>query len=221
MNIITLFLLITLYVTYIPLLAEPLTAVASNGKAVLLHEDGTWTYAPAEEVGSQEETHFRKARWGMSEQAIIAQEGEPIHRDENFIGYEGKLINKDVIYAYIFVNDQLFRGKYVVQEKHSNKNDYLLDYEALQKVLTKKYSDPNDSKDIWRNDLYQDDYSHWGFAVGLGHYLRYTTWETPDTEIFLGINGENNQISVAIEYKSRKLKDLEEQIREQEVEDDL
>jgi len=65
----------------------------------------------------------------------------------------------------------------------------------------------------WDNDLYKDDRSEWGFAVGLGHLSYGCIWETSNTYITLGLNGDNYKINLVVSYDSRKLKNWADKIK--------
>jgi len=99
-------------------------------------------------------------------------------------------------------------------EIHSNKSDFIQDYNNFNEILKKKYGEPLEDKRFWKNDLYKDDYSHWGMAISLGHLALYSKWETPHTAIISMLAGENFDIKCGVEYSSKKLKNLEEKSKE-------
>ena len=168
--------------------------------------------------GSNRE-HFRGASWGMSKAQIKAKEpGEPKIKTDDIICYEGSVAGMDTLIAYIFVKDKLVRAKYLFSMSHSNKNDYISDYHNLKEALTKKYDQPKEEKAEWRNDLYERNYSDWGFAVSLGHLFYYSQWGTQDTDVVLKLYGENYVISLDIQYSSQDLKKLEEWAKEKKIE---
>ena len=134
-----------------------------------------------------------------SEELKVAQE------DNGFIGYKTRVIDKDVLLAYIFVHNKLVRAKYLLAEPHTNRNDYLIDYSDFNSILTKKYGNPDEDKTIWRDDLYQDNPSEYGTAVGVGHLLKYSKWQTPFTNITTILMGENFDVTVAVEFQSKNI----------------
>lgn len=67
---------------------------------------------------------------------------------------------------------------------------------------------------FWKNDLYKDDYSHWGTAISMGHLIYYSSWETDSTEINNMLMGDNFNISCIVEYRSKNLNKIEEKARE-------
>ena len=195
--------------------ADVINAVTTNGKSVILHENGKWEFDKI--LKKETEFDFRKTNWGMSKSQIKATETEKIVRDDNILGYQAKVAGLEALIAYIFVNDKLVRAKYIFVEKHSNKNDYLTDYTAIQKILGKKYGEAVDDKTYWKNDLYKTEYQSWGMAIAAGHLSKYANWKTPDSEVWLSLNGDNYKISHSAEYSSIKLAGLENAKSEDEA----
>ena len=191
-------------------------AVTENGKTVILKDDGTWVIRK-DKNPSHSTKNFRKTVWGMSKSQVKATEsGKPKKEDDSTFVYVGRVSGMNALIIYIFAENKLVRAKYLFREQHSNENDYISDYDNLKKALVKKYGKVKDEKSVWRDDLYKDNYSKWGFAVSLGHRIYYSQWETKDTEIFLVLSGENYKIDLVAEYCSKVLKDLEKKVREKE-----
>jgi len=119
-----------------------------------------------------EDYNFRKTRWGMSIAQVKSSEPlEVAKEDKTLLGYKTTVIGKDVLVAYFFVDNQLVRARYVLVESHTNKNDFITDYNDFKKILTKKYGKPKQDETLWKNDLYKDDYSDWGTAISMGHLV--------------------------------------------------
>ncbi len=165
---------------------------------------------------------FRNTKWGMSiDEVKQTENSEPTYDKDNMLGYDDQLLEFDVFCFYIFVDNQLVRAKYAINEKHSNDNLYIDDYNKLKEALNKKYKTAILDTNLWKNDLYKDDRSHRGFAVSLGHLVCFATWETQDTDIFLVLRGDNYDIDLVLEYTSKELTGLEEKQREKEQESKL
>jgi len=161
---------------------------------------------------------FRKADWGMSiEEVKKTEETEILKETNDVLVYETTLAGYQALVAYIFAGNKLTRAKYSFIEDHSNKNDYISDYSNLKTLLTKKYGNPYEDETFWKNDLYRDDYSDWGFAISLGHLFYYAKWDSESTDIVAILQGENYQIETIIEYTSKDLENQEEKIREAEA----
>ncbi|AKP52690.1 hypothetical protein [Cyclobacterium amurskyense] len=175
-----------------------------------------------EQLSELTDSTFRKTVWGASKTQVKNDEKlELLHEDGNILAYQSTVLGFDALIGYIFTGDKLTRGKYIFQEEHSNKSDFISDYESLKKILTKKYGGPKKDQTIWKNDLYKDDYEDWGTAISIGHLLYYSTWETEQSEITLMLSGENYKIDLLIEFMSVELKDYEEKTKEKEVLNDF
>lgn len=167
------------------------------------------------ELSIAKEFSFRKTTWGMSIEEVKSSEPLKIaQEDENLLGYKTSVIGKNVFVAYFFIENQLIRARYVLAESHTNKNDYIADYNDFKEILTKKYGKPKRDETLWKNNLYKDDYSSWGSAIGMGHLVYLSTWETSNTEINNLLTGDNFDISCVIEYRSKKLKEIEKKAQE-------
>jgi hypothetical protein len=187
--------------------ADNLKAITTDGRTVLLHENGKWEFD--KKAKQKSGFSFRKTNWGMSKDQVKKTETGKIIKDDNVLGYQSKVAGLDALIAYIFVDDKLVRAKYIFTEKHSNRTDYLSDYSSIQTILNKKYGDPADDKTYWKNDLYKDDYQDWGMALAVGHLTKYSNWKVDDTEVWLSIDGDNYKISHSAEYSSKSLSGLE------------
>lgn len=165
---------------------------------------------------------FRYNAWGDNQATVKTKENfELIQESSDLIAYKGRIAELDMMIGYLFTNNKLTTGKYLITEDHSNKNDYITDYNKLKGLLTEKYGAPKEDEKYWKDDLYKDDYSDWGFAVSLGHLVYYATYENEKSEITLMLRGENYEISLLIEAKSKELKDIEKNAKEKKVLDDF
>lgn len=174
------------------------------------------------EMSEAEDFSFRKTKWGMSIEDVKSSETLKIaEENENYLGYKTSVIDKKVYIVYFFIENQLVRSRYVLAESHSNRNDYITDYNEFKEILTKKYGKPKRDETFWKNDLYQDDYSSWGTAIGMGHLVYFSSWETPNTEIDCILTGDNFDISCIVEYQSKNLKEIEKKAKEKKALNDF
>jgi len=165
---------------------------------------------------------FRKTKWGMWEQEVQATESlEPAYQKQGILGYKSKLLQKNVLIMYIFVEGKLVRAQYILAERHTNRNAFIQDYEDFKEILTTKYGKPDNDSVYWLNDLYKDEHSRWGFAVSLGHLKYFSSWNTDSTKIVCALHGENYDITCAVEYTSKKLEHLEQEKKDKEAMDAL
>lgn len=94
--------------------------------------------------------------------------------------------------------------------EHTNKNDYIRDYEEIKEILTKKYGKPKDEIVSGENGMH-----------------RRTSWETSTTEIDLTLSpsytlyNQEIETSLVISYDSKKLKEWVKQAKEKEASKDF
>ena len=170
------------------------------------------------ELSIADDNNFRKTKWGLSIAEVKSSEPLDVaEEDENSLAYKTKVIDKDVFLVYSFIDNQLVRAQYVLAESHLNKNDFITDYNDFKKVLSKKYGKPIQDKTVWKNDTYKDDYPRWGFAIGMGQLIYFSSWETQDTEISNLLMGDNFKISCIVRYGSKKLKEIEKKAQEKKA----
>ena len=154
-------------------------------------------------------SQFRGVDWGSTKEATIAILGEPNKVLENGILYTDFLLGGKKVYTICyFDNNKLYKGAYVLNELHSNKNDYLFDFSDWKKALTEKYGEPIENEVIWKNDLYKGQTQDYGMAISAGHLLLYSIYEEGDTSIECSISGDNYELTVKIIYSSKSLSDL-------------
>ena len=158
---------------------------------------------------------FRQTTWGMNvDQVKKSENAEPEYDKQDGVrhalSYTENIAGLDCNVVYLFVYDKLVRAKYVIAEEHSNKSDYLSDFDTLHESLTKKYGKASSDDVYWKNDLYKDNYQEWGMAVAVGHLAKFSKWEVQGTTIIEYISGDNFDISLGIEYSSKDLHSLEE-----------
>lgn len=158
---------------------------------------------------------FRKTKWGMSKQQVLATETlELVSEREGSLTYMSAILHKKVLIGYSFVKNKLFRGTYLLREPHSNKNDFIEDYDDFKQMLTKKYGKPKKDNIVWRNNLFKNDFSQWGTAIGVGHLVYASEWETDSTKILCLLSGDNFKISLGVGYESKELKLLKKKQKE-------
>lgn len=178
---------------------------------------------------------FRKANWGMTvEQVKASEDNKPDFEGEVASGfvlsYEVQIDSKNYYCMYFFLESKLYNSGYSFSENHTNKNDYIYDYDELKELLTKKYGEPSKKKLLslydreeiyWGYELYKDDESNWGLAISVGELSYVSIWETPTTEIELVLDGDNYEISLRIIYISKELQEWSDKILDEKAQSKL
>lgn len=149
---------------------------------------------------------FRSAEFGMSPDQVRASEpGVEWIESGDRLGFETRIGTVDALAVYEFTDDRFSTAMYTVTEEHVNKTLFIDDYRELAGLLEQKYGKPDEDETVWRNDLYRDDPSDWGTAVGVGHLTMYKQWHTETTDVSIVLFGDNFEVHVQIAYQSRDL----------------
>ena len=170
---------------------------------------------------------FRKTTWGMNEEQVKATEEREVGYEGNSVsgyalGYEVEIDVNNYYCYYLFLENKLYQGRYMLNEKHVNKNLYIDDYEELKEVLTKKYGNPINKNEIyWEDDLFKDNKVDWGLAISVGDLYYFSGWETPITKISLELDGDNYKIRLILIYESKELKEWADKILEEKAKAEL
>lgn len=169
------------------------------------------------ESGKSQEKNVRNSYWGMSAaQLKKAETGKFIGEKNSTLFYSDTISGKSYYITYHFINDQLVRAYFILNEKHSNSNDYIDDYNSLRDSLTAKYGKPNTESQIWEDDLFKNDKSKWGVAVSAGHLSFMALWSTESTAIEEVLYGDNFECHLSARYTGKEyLKLIEEENKKQ------
>lgn len=152
------------------------------------------------------EPNFRKSFWGDSKSKVVSVEGQADKGYKSDIYYiSDNVAGMPCNVMFSFTNGELSGGLYSFEQKHTNRNDYIGEFNKLVSLLTKKYGEPSENNPIWRNSLYKGDIEEYGFAISMGHLVYRAKWITPLTEIVLDLSGENSQIDLYLIYTSSRL----------------
>lgn len=120
---------------------------------------------------------FRKTFWGMSIDEVIQNEGEPEVKDATMLVYKDKYIGKKhCSIGFVFSDNKLVRAKYLFDEKHSNDNLFLDDFNDISKLLEMKNGKSHNEGKVWKNELYKGDEDNYGMAVSKGDLILYQKW---------------------------------------------
>jgi hypothetical protein len=178
---------------------------------------------------------FRQTRWGMSEAEVRTLEGkEPGSTSQGdsevILRYDSaSMAGMPAHVVYIFASGKLVRAKYVFDKDHTELNDFIADFRAVEPVLREWHGKPANERAIWEDDSTQLEPKSYldqdratpssilpsdplvGLAVALGHLRLFTQWQDPRTKITHALTGEDSRIVHQIEYKSVELGSLEKQ----------
>lgn len=171
---------------------------------------------------------FRQAHWGMTAEEVKHSETvelQAAERSETGVDIllgTSSVAEMPCAIIYEFAENKLVSANYeilgkipgaVPTKRHTADNKYLDDYETIKGILSEKYGTPLGDETTWRNPLYRDDPSQYGFAVSLGHLSKLAVWQTPTTRVAEVISGDNYDITIVVRYQSLALLDLAEKAR--------
>lgn len=161
---------------------------------------------------------FRGLSWGASlSQVKKAEKAKFVNGDADTLYFEGSISGVSIGIWYFFLNGHLVEATYNNQESHINKNDYILDFQNVNKLLKKKYGTPILDEQIWDGEYYKDKPSQWGGAIGAGQLKYVAKWETDRTTISSGLVGDNFRIIHHIIYREKASKLKMNSIKEKEA----
>ena len=161
---------------------------------------------------------IRVGKWGDSKASIMAKEGKTnLSTSPDVYMFYDTIAGMSCTVGYVFTNDKLTMVKYLLNQEHSNLNDYIEDYNKLIGLLTKKYGDPYHNSPVWKNNLFKGDSSNYGLAISSGHLVYSARWNLDRTELDVLLGGENFKIDFQIQYLSKQFKNAQSEKQEQEA----
>lgn len=167
---------------------------------------------------SDDKADFRGVAWRSSPSDVMDRENAPALRAlPDMLIFDGAIAGIPCEVIYIFVEDELCRGKYIPQ-RHSNEQ-LVDDFFELQRLLSEKYATADEVRDMWSDG--DHDSGEISLAVARGHLTMSRLWRFTTTEIFLGISAEDFDVRLVIEYQSIELKAADSAARRAEVLRDL
>jgi membrane-associated protease RseP (regulator of RpoE activity) len=158
-----------------------------NSKPVWSDQSLTATAMTKSSIPYYKEYGFRGFPWGTSIKEVTHKEGSAKVQHSDAILYEGVLANMPCEYGFFFVDDALYRGTYIIANRHSTLDGYWSDFENLQTLLSDKYGTPNDAASV----------ANW-------HTIRAQQWTTQGESIVLLLDNEDGY-SVSVIYTSNIL----------------
>jgi hypothetical protein len=165
---------------------------------------------------------FRKSKWGSSKNYVKDNENATlVNNKPDVLTYKKHIGRFDVLISYLFTNNKLTSGVYILNNKYEESIKYIYDFDQLKKVLTDKYGKPDKDVKDWKIDTYKGEFNNWGKAVQEGMLTEYAVWNMPKSIITLKLTSNGNSIILSINYLSVELKDYKEKVEKHELLKDL
>jgi len=156
----------------------------------------------------QSEPDFRNVNWGMSkDQVLAAEESKLTINDGDTIFYTTEVAGLKSDLVYSFLDGELVRAAYMVDEKYSNSARHYDNYLKVKELLSGKYGTAVTTQDCkWGSSYFQENPNTWGLALEAGQMSCFSKWTLPNTEIALGLRGDQGKVGMYIGYLSLKHK---------------
>ena len=161
---------------------------------------------------------FRKIRWGMAKDEVIAGETLELIDTVKFetritksfgpdetAAYIGDAESKDVLIIYGFYGNCLTNAIQFFTEQYEDKSPYIEAYDLHKAELTERYGLPLESGDLWLDDGFYDNRAT---DLDAGNLSLYSTWENSITKVDLLLtkNINTNKIIHMVFYGSKLIK---------------
>jgi hypothetical protein len=146
--------------------------------------------------------------WGFTKEQVKKTESStPTLNTNNNLLYDNQsLLDLDCCIIYYFDNNKLYQGVYSFTNEHSNDTDYITDYNNIKAALIKKYGNPKEDNQVWKDNTYKDRPSDWGMAVITGNLLYGSVWYNGNTKIGLYLTGDNYDVNFTLGYSDSTVK---------------
>jgi len=165
---------------------------------------------------------FRKSKWGNSKNYVKDNESATlVNNKPDVLTYKKNIGKFNVLISYLFTNNKLTSGVYVVNNKYEESIKYIYDFDQLKKVLTEKYGKPDKDVKDWKIDTYKGDFKNWGKAVQEGMLTEYAIWNEEKSIVTLKLTSVDGRIRLTINYLSVELKDYKEKVEKHQLLKDL
>ncbi len=198
--LISLILLLCAYSIY-----AQIEATTTDGKKVILYEDGSWKYFGEESTLSETVFPFMKFNWSMGIDEIKEIETFPlVYKSEPLLlEYQGSAYGYNAQVVYNFYKSKL--NTIMVKFSHMDPdiNPKRTDYMKLKEIFAKIYGKPSTDTIVWRNELYKDNPSKIDEAILLGHVIYGATWSTTETLINLMLTRISSKPDLSLHYMDK------------------
>jgi len=145
--------------------------------------------------------------WGTLKDSILANEKYTIiEQTNNRVKYHGDLNGIDATIIYVFENDSLSSGAYIIDKAFENDVYYYQNYRRIIQLLTSKYGKPDEDTEIWYKHLPKGDPDgDAGFAVAIKMRFMelYANWTSlTNGTIYMRLFCQDNNLKLTIDYDS-------------------
>ncbi|MDQ6666565.1 MAG: hypothetical protein M3Z23_19470 [Acidobacteriota bacterium] len=159
--------------------------------------------APIFPAGAETTFDFRKTKWGMAKEKVIAGEGSPTSETSGRLVYVLQVAGLKSALNYDFEDGRLAKAEYVLLENYSEPSQYVVAGAVWLDALKERYGESK-QETRWLSNAYRADESKYATAIAAGDLVVKNMWQTERTRITHAITGSNGEISVRITYIGRQ-----------------
>ncbi|MCP4649636.1 MAG: hypothetical protein GY853_06095 [PVC group bacterium] len=161
---------------------------------------------------------YKDAKWGMSKEQV--REAFPemifIEAEDGSICFRSRIAAEEVQVGFSFINSKLFRVIILFEVNTTNNEKYIGKFKDIEELLIKKYGEPdNRIRRVSENEYISD-----AIAISTGEGGYFDRWELEESQITLGLSGDNFTLNLIIMYGSKDLaKEQAEKKKEKSLND--
>ena len=171
---------------------------------------------------------YGHTRWGMNPEDVMdvcpgAQRTNAVRLDER-----KRVAKLPAEVSYLFADDRLYAASVMFKASLDNGMEFIAKFKNLQRLLSKKYGEPVDSKTSftgWRScnsGFILEHSSYHGVLVESGRMQMECSWQVEETKVSMTLGCKTTrQPSITIDYESINLREETEQIEEDQMLEDL
>ena len=172
-------------------MADDFVAISEDGIRFKLKNDGTWE--PDIPLAGNEIFQFRSSNWGDSVAKVkSAEPTDPVSEIDDWLTFDTRVGGFPTELRLNFLNDMLCAGVYAFKQEHDEANDFIADFESLERSLIAKYGESSEKNDYWLDEQFKDDIFRRGMAYAIGHSVTQRKWTSDEVEINLQIGSDKN-----------------------------
>lgn len=147
---------------------------------------------------------FQGFEWRTPKDLIIKEKGTTTEitnaGETQYLIYSTKINDHPYKMGFGFIADKLTSGRLVYDETILVNEQYILEYNEVEKLLTEKYGQPKETNKI--NLTNDNSISGVSFALRFGRGLYSTQWIKEDTSIILICYGSKGTSTLMITYNN-------------------
>ena len=179
---------------------------------------GTSIFADDAVSEKKEEIKFREYDWGTTKDEIVEKEitssmvenKDYAFMDDMLVIADQKIAGFKCGITFQFNdNDELICGQYILDEDHTNEQQYYDDFMTLIEKLTSLYGeDTLPAHEVWKDDTYKDRPNKQGMAIITGDLqLGYQWKDNNGNELDCMAYGDNYDCTTMIMYVSKEARE--------------